>query len=68
MEIGLKVAARLKDKGLEELGAFKRRVKRQASLQRIGREDENWLVEKVEEIERRISRMTELPDKESEFF
>lgn len=62
------MAARLKDKGREELGSFKRRVKRQGAMERIAREDENWLVSRVEEIERYLARMNELPDKESEFF
>lgn len=62
------MAARLKDKGLEELASFKRRVKRQGAMTRIARENENWLVEHVEEIERYIAKMSELPDRESEFF
>lgn len=62
------MASRIKDKGRQELGDFKRRVLRQASLERIGREDANWLIEKVEEIEKRVNKMKELPDKESEFF
>lgn len=62
------MAARLKDKGLEELGSFKRRVLRQRALERIGEADAAWLTERVHEIERYIARMRELPDKESEMF
>lgn len=62
------MAARLKENGREELAAFKRRVKRQASLERIAREDENWLVAKVEEIERYVSKMNEKPDLERSLF
>lgn len=62
------MAARIKDKGLDELASFKRRVKRQGAMTRIARENENWLVEHVEEIERYVARMNELPDKESEYF
>lgn len=62
------MAARIKDKGLEELGSFKRRVLRQRSLMRIGEAERKWLVEHVEEIERYVARMNELPDKEKEMF
>lgn len=62
------MAARIKDKGRQELGEFKRRVKRQASLERIAREDENWLVEHIEEIERYINKMKERPDIERAMF
>ncbi len=62
------MASRIKEKGREELGSFKRRVKRQASMERISREDEDWLVARVEEIERRINTMKELPDKEKELW
>lgn len=62
------MAARIKDKGLEELGSFKRRVLRQRSLMRIGEAERKWLIEHVEEIERYVARMNELPDKEKEMF
>lgn len=62
------MVARLKDKGREELSAFKRRVLRQMSLERITREDANWLVGKVEEIERYLNKMKELPDIERSLF
>ena len=62
------MAARLKDKGREELGAFKRRVMRQRSLERIGKGDADWLIERIEEIERFLNIMDERPDKESEYF
>lgn len=63
-----KMAARLKDKGREELGAFKRRVMRQRALERISKGDTDWLIEKIEDIEKFINKMSELPDKESEYF
>lgn len=62
------MAARLKDKGRDELASFKRRAKRQGAMERISREDENWLVDKIEEIEKYLNRMNELPDRESEYF
>jgi hypothetical protein len=62
------MAARLKDKGRDEIGSFKRRVMRQRSLERISKGDADWLVEHVEEIEKFINKMSELPDRESEFF
>lgn len=62
------MASRLKDKGREELGSFKRRVLRQRALERIGETDSAWLIEHIHEIERYIARMRELPDKESEMF
>ena len=68
MAIGKLMAARIKDKGLEELGSFKRRVLRQRSLMRIGEAERKWLIEHVEEIERYVARMNELPDKEKEMF
>ncbi len=62
------MAARLKDKGREELGSFKRRVLRQRSLERISKGDADWLVEHVEEIERFINKMTEKPELEKELW
>ena len=63
-----KIASRLKDKGREELGSFKRRVMRQRALERIGKEEADWLTEHVEEIERFLNTMKELPDKEKELW
>jgi hypothetical protein len=63
-----KMVARLKDKGREELSSFKRRVLRQRSLERISGEEATWLVERVEEIERFVSRMNEKPDLEGPMF
>lgn len=62
------MASRLKDKGREELGSFKRRVMRQRALERIGKEEADWLTEHVEEIERFLNTMKELPDKEKELW
>jgi hypothetical protein len=62
------MVARLKDKGREELAAFKRRVMRQASLERISRGDANWLIAKVEEIDAHLIKMSEKPDVERSMF
>lgn len=62
------MASRLKDKGREELGSFKRRVMRQRALERIGKAEADWLTEHVEEIERYLNNMKELPDKEKELW
>jgi len=62
------MAARLKDKGLEEIGAFKRRVMRQRSLDRIGKADADWLIEHVEAIEKFVGKMSEKPELERELF
>jgi len=62
------MAERLKDKGLkDELGPFKKRVLRQASLRRISKADADWLVNRLNEIEARVMRMNEKPEKEREF-
>ena len=62
------MASRLKDKGREELSSFKRRVMRQRSLERISKGDADWLIEKVEEIEKFIGVMNEKPDVERSLF
>jgi hypothetical protein len=61
------VVARVKDRGLIELGHFKSRVLRQKALNRIKGADADWLINKVEEVERYIIRMDEAPFKEQEF-
>jgi hypothetical protein len=58
------MAARIKEKGMEELAAFKRRVKRQGALNKIARANEEWLVEHIEEIERYVGKMQEKPELE----
>ena len=58
--------ARLKDKGLQELGSFKKRAKQLEALQRISPADSKWLTEHVEEIERFVARMNEKPELEKE--
>ena len=61
------MASRIKDKGAQELSSYKRRVLNVRALERISKADADWLVEHVEEIQRYVSRMTELPDREKEF-
>jgi hypothetical protein len=63
----VKIVARVKDRGLIELGHFKSRVLRQKALNRIKGVDADWLINKVEEVERYIIRMDEAPFKEQEF-
>lgn len=63
------MAERLKDKGLrDELRPFKRRVHRQASLGRISKADADWIIKRVNDIEARVIKMSEKPEKEREFF
>lgn len=62
------MAERLKDKGLrDELRPFKRRVQRQASLGRISKADADWLVKQLNNVEARVMKMNEKPEKEREF-
>jgi hypothetical protein len=61
------MVARVKDRGLIELGRFKSRVLRQKALDRIKGADADWLIARIEEMERYIVRMDELPDKERSF-
>lgn len=56
------MARSLKTRGLIELNALKARVRRQKALERISRTDEEWLLEKLDEIEARISEMHERGD------
>jgi hypothetical protein len=60
--------ARLKDKGAKELEAFKKRTKQLEALGRVLPHDSKWLVEHIEEIERYLSKMTEKPELEKEFY
>lgn len=57
----------MKDKGLKELQAFKKRAKQLEALGRIAPVDASWLVERTEEMERYINRMAEKPDLERRF-
>lgn len=59
--------ARIKEKGVAELHAFKKRTKQLEALSRISPGDADWLVSHIEEIERYIGKMTELPELEREF-
>lgn len=61
------MVARIKDKGVKELQAFKRRAMQLAALQRISKADADWLVERVNEIERRITTMQEKPELERKY-
>lgn len=61
------MVARIKDKGRMELSSFRSRVLRQQSMGRISKADADWLVDKVNEIERRVSTMNERPEREREF-
>lgn len=61
------MVARVKDRGAQELQQFKSRVLRQKAMQRIKSADADWLVSRVEEIERYVTRMDEKPELEREF-
>ena len=62
------MAARLKDKGREELAAFKRRVKRQETLERISKGDADYLIGLIDKIDAHVIKMAEKPDIERSFF
>jgi hypothetical protein len=53
------MAKALKDNGLQEIGAFKRRVRRQRAFGKIGQEDHDELIRLVELIEKRVVEMNE---------
>ena len=62
------MAERLKDKGLrDELRPFKKRVLRQAAANNISKADTDWLVDRLNEIEARVIRMSEKPNRERGF-
>lgn len=63
----IEIVARIKDKGVKELQAFKRRAMQLAALQRISKADADWLVERVNEIERRVTTMQEKPELERKY-
>lgn len=63
----IKIVARIKDKGIKELQAFKRRAMQLAALQRISKADADWLVERINEVERRVTTMQEKPELERKF-
>lgn len=58
------MVARLKDKGLQELRSLRSRTLRLAGLERIGRLDAQFIVDKLDEVEARIVRMHERPQVE----
>lgn len=57
----------MKDKGVKELQSFKRRAMQLAALQRISKADADWLVERINEVERRVTTMHEKPELERKF-
>lgn len=59
------MVARLKDRGREELAAFKSRVLRVAALGRISKGDADYIIDLVDQIEAYIIRMPEKPDREA---
>jgi hypothetical protein len=62
------MAERLKDKGLrDELRPFKKRVLRQAAAGNISKADTDWLVKRLNDIEARVMKMNEKPEREREF-
>ena len=63
----MKIVARMKDKGVKELQSFKRRAMQLAALQRISKADADWLVERINEVERRVTTMHEKPELERKF-
>jgi hypothetical protein len=63
----VEIVARMKDKGIKELNSFKRRAMQLAALQRISKADADWLVERVNEIERKVTTMHEKPELERKY-
>lgn len=61
------MVARVKDKGRKELESFRKRVLQVAALQRISKADADWLVERINEIERKVSTMHEKPELERKY-
>ncbi len=53
------MARTLKSRGLEELRAFEARVKRQHAMKRISKPDAEYILNRVAEIETRITNMSE---------
>jgi hypothetical protein len=53
------MALPLKSAGLAELAAVRKRVKRQLAMERIYREDHDYIVKRIDEIESRIQTMHE---------
>jgi hypothetical protein len=56
------MVARLKDRGRDDLATFRARVLRLAALGRIAKSDADHLVEKVDELDAFIIKMSESPD------
>lgn len=56
------MARGLKTRGLVELETLRARARRQHALKRISREDCEWIVEHLDEIEARIISMPEKGD------
>ena len=53
------MALPLKTAGLAELAAFRTRLKRQWAREKIGREDFDYMIQRLDEIEARIVSMRE---------
>lgn len=62
------MVARLKDRGVEELQSFRRRVLRIAGLGRISKGDADRIIRLVDEIEAIVIRMDEKPNKEANWW
>lgn len=62
------MVARVKDRGSVELDKYKTRVQRAKALKRLKGVDADWIIAKVEEIERYVARMDEAPFKEKEIW
>jgi hypothetical protein len=56
------MVARLKDRGRDDLATFRARVLRLAALGRIAKSDADYIVERVDEIDAYIIKMSEQPD------
>jgi hypothetical protein len=61
------MAGSLKEHGLKELAAVKKRVKRQYALSRINRGDQDNLLKKIDDLEAYIIRMPEGAQRRKDF-
>lgn len=62
------MARSLQTRGVRDLTEVKRRAERQRSLERISRQDCDWIVDRVNELIAHIVEMDEEDDKEMEPF
>jgi hypothetical protein len=56
------MVARLKDRGRDDLATFRARVLRLAALGRISKSDADHIVERIDELDAFIIKMSETPD------